>query len=73
MAEEQTTLTPAQEERPQGVPPVLDQAHIEGAGEVDADPYGQVQDDLAGEPWPLALATELPSEFIEFLGKLLVV
>ena len=29
--------------------------------------------DLAGEPWPLAPATELPSQFIELLAQLVVV
>ena len=29
---------------------LLDEAHIESAGEIDADPCGQVEVDLAGEP-----------------------
>ena len=36
---------------------LLDEAHVERPGEIDADPCGQVEVDLAGQPWPLAPPT----------------
>ena len=36
---------------------LLDKAHFESAGEIAANLCGQVEDDLAGQPWPSAPAT----------------